>query len=351
MMGRDYLVYGCKIAEVVMDKGTEGEDKGEVVLTDIKAKPHWVWRFVVDAYMNEVGVMTFDPGTQRYIVLPQSNYIRLTWLPKNNDPRGTYHLRPAFKPWQVKESLWPEYFKFLKQFATPFLVGNVAEGDVPRPATDKNGQPITDAAPITPTQAMLTEMENLQNGSAIALAYGALLRPEWPKGDGETFTKGFDLCDRQIAYAIVYSIRATIESKFGSRADGEISQDQVGILIRHLKSDFETAYEGVSYTLTAAKYGEEIANRLTPKIRVGKTEHQDFAAFAHAIAALCQSGYFTKDQMPVIDSMLGLPVRGDEAEAFIDQGQPGGAMRDTKAPINSKGMLTRPQSGNSGKVA
>ncbi len=334
MMGHDYLIHGCKVAEVVTDIGEEGEDKDEIVLRDIKAKPNYVWRFVTDTYMNELGVMTFNPGTQQYIILPKSNYIRMTWLPKNNDPRGTYHLRPAFKAWQVKQALWPEYFKFVHQFASPSLVGNVDENESERPATDEKGNILADAPPVQPAELMVKTLEKFRNGSIIGMAANAKLKVEWPQGKGDTFLEAFDLCNREMVYAIAYSIRATIESKFGSRADGEISQDQVGIVIRQIKADFESALEGVAHTLTAARYGEEVANRLTPKIRVGKTEHQDFASYAHAIANLCQAGYFTMDQMPLIDSMLGLPVRGDEAEAFIDKGEPGAAMRPIQPPIN-----------------
>jgi hypothetical protein len=338
------LLDGHKLVEKVMEIPVDGIDAGHLCLKDLKVKPRWSWRFVVDSFLNPLGVLTFDPAEQKYVVIPASKYAVLTWLPRDSDPRGRCHLRAANKAWNVKQLLWAQYYAFLTQFASPSLIGNTDPEELDQPATDPKGNLIADAPPVSPAQRMAAQVAVYRNGSYIILPPNAKLVPQWPEGDGETFLKAIDFCDRQMAFAILYSIRATMESKFGSRADSETSQDQVGLIIRYARDLCETLLEDdVLYPLVEARWGKDVADRLTPKVLVGKTEHQDFASYVHAIANLMTSGYLTEGQLPEIDSLLGLGVRGVDEEPLMYR-QNASPERPTTPPVKADGQIkTGPQ--------
>jgi hypothetical protein len=338
------LLDGHKLVEKVMEIPVDGIDANHLCLKDLKVKPRWSWRFVVDTFMNPLGVLTFDPASQKYVIIPESKYAVLTWLPRDSDPRGRCHLRAAYKAWNVKQLLWAQYYAFLTQFAGPSLIGNTDPEELDQPATDANGNLIPDAPPVTPAERMAKQVVVYRNGSYIILPPNAKLEPQWPQGDGETFLKAIDFCDRQMAFAILYSIRATMESKFGSRADSETSQDQVGLIVRYARDLCETLLEDdICYPLVEARWGKDIADRLTPKVLVGKTEHQDFASYVHAIANLMTSGYLTEGQLPDVDSLLGIAIRGSDEEPLMyrQNASPG---RATTPPVSADGQIqTDPQ--------
>src|SRR5262249_7983539 len=150
--------------------------------------------------------------------------------PRNSDPRGTSLLRSAYKPWWQKQQLWPEYLKYLTQFASPIVVGIASPlaGNIP---AGPNGPPppplpppvgrsaaLATAAQTDAVAKLLAALQGIRNGGVIALPTGSSVSVDRAAGNGEAFLKGFDLLDRQITTAILNQTLATMEGEHMARA-------------------------------------------------------------------------------------------------------------------------------------
>jgi phage gp29-like protein len=118
--------------------------------------------------------------------------------------------------------------------------------------------------------------------------------------------------------AILLQVRATLEAKFGSRADSQTGQDLLGTILLYAREYAARFLEWqLLYDLVLWNFGQAVARRHTPDVCLGEVEHQDIAAMLQAWARV---GYKVADsQLPVIDTMLGLPARTPEEVAAAQQ--------------------------------
>lgn len=103
------------------------------------------------------------------------------------------------------------------------------------------------------------------------------------------------LSEAQMVRAILLQVRATMESKHGSRADSETGQD-VKVPCSGSSAPGSASPPARLPLALAANHGREYADRFTPHVGLGRIEPQDFVAFATAISVLYQAGYFTEEQ-------------------------------------------------------
>src|SRR5262249_36249156 len=135
--------------------------------------------------------------------------------------------------------------------------------------------------------------------------------------------------DTRIARAIRLATRDTQEAKYGSRADSETSQDVTGNLIGAGKRHVSWMVEwDVVHGIVHANWGLEVARRFTPKVSIGKTEHQDRAQMASAVSSLWSGGVITPSQLAYCQTeLLGLPPALEgELDALVAQRQGGAGM-------------------------
>ena len=316
----DALALGNKVAEVTYCLETAPSGALRYTLAGIKPKPRRATAFVVDPYLNVTGLLGLIPGQGFNVqtgtilgdpekqpnLLPRDKFAILSFRPKDADPRGSTILRPAYNPWWVKMQTWPEYLKYLAQFASPSLVGKTAEGAHASGATDAQNRP------LTPEQELLTTLLSFRNATAIALAHGSELDALFSQGEGRAFLEAFGLCDRQIVTAILTQTRATMESQHGSRADSTTGQDVLATLVRQIKKAVQRMLRrDVLRQLVRLNYGDA-ALSLTPKVSLGTVEQEDMSGMMTAIAALERVNYLDPSQFPAVDALLGLPARSAE---------------------------------------
>src|SRR5206468_532813 len=107
-----------------------------------------------------------------------------TFRPKNNDPRGTSLLRPAYDPWWRKRQALVEYVKYLAQFAGPSIWATTPDGAQSQPpldflgntvaytgpsSLDPLGNPVpVPNAPLSPEQDLLAKLQQFRNGTVAA---------------------------------------------------------------------------------------------------------------------------------------------------------------------------------------
>lgn len=314
----DALAFGNKVAEEVYHLDRTFSGRQQLTLRALKVKPRKATAFVVDAYWNVLGLYGVRPGvgfgiapstigdpTQHPAFLPRAKFCVTTFRPIDSDPRGTSILRPAYNAWWLKMQTWPEYLKYLVQFASPSLWGTTAEdaADVTDPDT---------AETLTAEEAMLRTLIAARNGTAMVFPHGAQLNPLAVAGEGKAFLNAFDLYDRQITTAILTQTRATMEAENGSRADSETASDVLGTMVRQMKKSIQRALRrDVLRDLVRYNYGERLVS-LTPNVTLGITEAEDVTALMTAIAGLQRVNYLDPSQFPAIDTRLNLPQRTPE---------------------------------------
>jgi hypothetical protein len=322
----DALAYGNKVAEQVSEWQTHGSER-LLMLTSIKPKPGTQVAFVVDPYMNLVGLLGAAPGDpvltsgallnpETARIIPPDKFCILTNRPEDCDPRGTSLLRPAYDPWWKKRQVSPEYLRYLSQFASPSVWATTPEYAESVPETDPFGSSPPDddetvAADLpTPQENLLASLLGLRNGYALALPYGTDVHPIELTGDGQAFKTALGMYSSQIIKAILTQQLATEEGEHQARSAASVHQDVLDTIVRQGKqSVLEMVSNQILLPWVRRNWGEVAAETLVPIPTLGTTEHQDVPALMSAVAALMRASYLHSSQLTDLDAQLGLPVR------------------------------------------
>ncbi|MDR3634334.1 MAG: hypothetical protein P4L84_11065 [Isosphaeraceae bacterium] len=326
----DCIKNGNILAEKTRQYLETGADAGKLGLAKVKCKPYWAWRYVVDCWMDPTGILTYVPPLRSvaaipdnqaqaaiggFLILPMEKFVRMEWLPKDSDPRGTSGLEVAYEAYNLKKQLYPQFYRHGVRFGSPSVDMELAPGDITQsyPVDPRTGLSRTDLPKISATQRALEALEGFQNGSRMARPNGSKLNLFESKSKGEFFFSAFDYLDRQMALGIGLQVRATLESKFGSRADSETAENTRSLAIdygREVASDMGS--REILYDSIKLNYGEEIAEELCPILAVGDTEQHDRSDMVKAMASV---GYkLGPSQFEEVDVMLGMPERDQDAD-------------------------------------
>ena len=312
----DAIAYGCKIAEIIYRADATYTGRQQFVLDKIKPKPRYAALLGLDPFNNVRGVyangLVNEEGMARWRMqlMPREHFLIYSYRPQDADPRGTSLLRPAYTAWDVKQKLWPEYFRFLAQFATPSILATLPENA--KDELDVSGQRVPAAI------ALLTKLLDIQNGSAAVLPHGAQTELLFSQGEGAAFLSAFDMLNREMTTAMLSATRATMEAQNGSKADSETATDVVEIFIRQTRLGLERALrQQVLMPLVELNYGPA-ARRLAPYISLGGVRREDAVALSGAIAALARESLIFPSQLPEIHRLLNLPQA--TAEEYVAAG-------------------------------
>jgi hypothetical protein len=280
----DSVLYGNKLGEKTGDVATWGPDKNRLVLKSFTVKPRKAWLFVVDESLNVSGILARG-GTDRtkWVILPPEKFMWFTWMPQDNDPRGTSAARPAYVPANMSVQLYAQYFKYLKQFASPSVVGK----------TDPNAENVTDEETgqvLTPQMVMLEQLELFGNGSALVIPSGADVQAIFSQGEGMAFINGFHYLDNQQVVSILLQTRATREAEHGSKADSEQGSDILDLLVNYGRDNFgDTIRNQLLKPFVQANFGDESAELFTPWVYMGSVDPKDTVSRWNALANLYKS--------------------------------------------------------------
>lgn len=326
----DALPLGHKMAEQVYGLDTTYTGKSEYTLQNLAVKPRETTAFVVDAYMNVLGILGLIPGQPFNVqqgmlltglnettnLLPRAKFAILTFRPKNNDPRGQSILRPAFDPWNAKTQIKREYLSYLAQFATPSLVGFTAPMALPHQQVNADGTLAVDTNdnPIytSPEQDMVTALQAFANGTAAAFPNGASVQAILNAGNGEAFREAFTLYDMQITKAVLNQTLATEEGQHQSKAASSTHKDTLDAIVRQGKRPACRMLERDVLRVWMQLNGMSNILHLCPVVTIGPTAQEDTAKLMAAVAQLQGTGYLHPSQFGGIDAQLGLPPRNPE---------------------------------------
>ncbi len=357
---------GNKIGELLWLLDTTISGKSMWRLIDVAVKPQTVVSMAVNVHRKIIGLLGLIPGIGYPVqigtilpdpsmvpnLLPRGKFIIRTFRPRDNDPRGTSLIRPAYTWWNLKMQLIEAYLQWLAQFATPMMFGFTGPQALPRPKMDSDGNPVTDGngnpVMISPQQAMADRMANMKSSSVAVFPFESKVQPVEMRGQGAPFVNAFHLCNDEITQAIQHQALTTQTSGTGTRAQAGVHQNTQGTIIRQGKwSTARTVKNDILRKFVLYNYGEQYVP-LTPDVSLGQMESYEFAANAAGVAALQASKYLDETQLPGIDEMLGMPQRGDDWQKRFKEAQmlanvrpgSGGAQPRTPAGTSNQAAST-----------
>lgn len=303
------------------------EKRAYLEIKSIKVKPRRSLAFVVDDYMNIVGFLGnvsgqgFPVSTGTLMVdpsktpnmMPVEKFMWFTFRSSNSDPRGRPLFRPSYNAWWFKQQIWPEYLKYLSQFASASLIGYLPEDAQGGAQFDAITGMAIDGSWVRPDQEMLATMLKLRNSSAAVFPNGAKVEPLQVSGDGEPLLKAFDMLNREIVQGALHQTRATMEAEHGSKADSQTGAGFVEVIIQQIKGMVvRMIRRDLLKPLVKYNFGEPYVS-LAPSLSLGSVEQGNFGSDASAVATLVKSGFLHPSQYPWLDARIGAPARPPEA--------------------------------------
>lgn len=310
---RQALAFGTAIGELIYETTEDAWLISDVRITDISQ-----WSLIVDGFNQVHGIapvnlfnrwppgaiMPVAEGQELQNVIPRSKVLLLAWQPQKGDPRGNSLLRPAYAAWWAKQQILNEMVTWFARFAQPSIWGTTSEGAQDICTTNPDGSQTIER----PTDQLLAALMQFRNASAIALPYGSQVNTISVGESGGIFLAALDWADNSIRRAILKQHLATGEGQHQARAAAEVHQDILGLMILTVRNWIaDQVRRDIFRPIVLANFGDD-AERFIPHLDLG--DGDGFPISAMEAAQLAAVGWFTDDQMAIMDKRLGLPVRG-----------------------------------------
>lgn len=324
----DAKALGSKIAEIAIDFGS-GEDAGRMVPTGLFVRDSKFFTFLLDAKQKLAGLVpiSFLTEAQRTalesastinpqlfgisnVVVPRYKVVHFVNDPKDSNILGTSCLRAAYTPWFIKTQLLPEFFKYLKQFASPSVVAKL-----PKPADDlmanaPTEQTVDGAGSIINTQKAQLLLDKLlawQNAYAIVVKGGTEIDLLNSEGDGAAYRHALDYFGRQIAQVILGTAQATKEAQHESKSSKGVAQDVIGLRIANDRRRLGNCLtRDFSHNIIRLNFGDA-AVKDAPSIVLSSIEAQDRLEAITTYANAYAKNFIQDEQLDDVYDEVGLP--------------------------------------------
>ena len=330
-----------------------GEDVGKIVPKAIYARDGRFFTYLLDNKTRHlVGLipMTFLDEQRRNalkeadtvnpmemgvmnVVVPRYKVIHFINDPKSSNVLGTSLLRAAYTPWFIKTQLLPEFFKYLKQFASPSVVAKL-----PKPADDPmamaptektldaNGLPVDDQKANILLKALLA----WQNAYALVVKGGTEVDLLFSNGDGAAYRHALDYFGRQIAQVILGTSQMTKEAQHESKASKGVAQDVVGLRVANDRRRLGNIFTvDLVQNIIRMNFGDAAVQDAPSIVFTAVEEHDRLQALTVYAQAYAQA-FIQDEQLDDIYDELGLPTMPEgwlqekkdaEAQAALDKGK------------------------------
>lgn len=231
------LTYGFSLAELTWRKLEAGPYTGKVGLKAIKSRLPHGFVFVVDGHDN-----LLPDGIEQYGKrLPVDKFVAFSYQNDHQNHYGISDLRPAYRPYWLKQNTWTWMGMFLDRYSVP-----LAEGIVPSHAGIPDGT-------VDDVRAAL---ENLQ--AATTFVHSEDIKLAFPTSGisaqgSSVFERTISLCDLAIARSLLLPnlLGLSAQGDTGSFGQAKKHFDVFILLIEKLQRDLA---EGVM--------GEQVIRRL-----------------------------------------------------------------------------------------
>lgn len=328
--------------------------------TSVKVKPRDNTHFVVDNYMNILGIMPrFVNGTnlQWNEIVDRDKFLILIMNKQDEDPRGKSAYRAAFNWYNIKTQLPSEVLRLVLEEIVPKAVAVLSEDAQPfEIKRDENGNtiwvdPDTKQIPemVTAAESLKFILEHFRSGSGAVVPFGTLLAPFKRHGasgaEADLVCKIIKMLDDQMEFAILHQTLAQSEGEHQARSASQQVAEILYNLIFWVK--WQIAMMTLTDLFTVAvkmNYGDWAVKYL-PKISLGDFVRRDWGDDLAKLSDGYFKGFIDDSQRPELMNWMGLPKPGQSrAEAVSEQV---GAQPDVNGnPISPNPIRPDKQPGN-----
>ncbi len=298
----DFLTYGHKVAEKVLEEVEDGPDKGLMTLKALKIKGRWSYHLVTDPMLNMVAVYAQTIYGPAYI--DSRHFLVSTFGRRDSDPRGSSVYRAAREAWRRKQRKLRSQSKGDDQFGTPSLCltlpeNFLVEAQEVNPATGK---------PWTNVQYAMWLMEKMENGQSIAIPHGAELEVIESKRDGAQLVNSIAYDDRCIVRSILLTAKGMLEPEHYTQGGGEHAREKERGLADLIRDAFLNDIRiQVFHYLLELNRGRRYADLYTPRLTIGSMPMDEFVKLAMPISVMGQAGLLTPSDLRYALAQAGFP--------------------------------------------
>jgi hypothetical protein len=359
-------------------------EKVRLMAKAIKVKPRGAVRFVVDDFMNVLGMAPQNKGRYNSAnsinyneIIDRDKFLVLTLNKRDEDPRGRSTYRPAFNWYNLKSQVPAELLRFILEESVPKAVGTMAPNAAPfEYERDAQNNIIFEADGTTPkmltaAESFARQIQGFRSGSGAVIPHEAKLEP-FKKGitsDANLFPVIIKIINDEIENCILLQTLAQSEGSHQARSAAQQVAELLYNLIFWIKWGMAQA---VIHDFLAvgvrANFGEWALEYL-PQVSFGDFVRRDWTEELKAYADAYFKGLLDDTQRAEIMANLNLPKPGPsrqelslDAAAVADVNgeavpnpdkrpdkQPGAKGRNTgngtpKKPTNSIGFGPRVRS-------
>lgn len=289
----------------------------------IKVKPRGAAKFVVDDFMNVLGLapkVTKGNKLRYDEIIDRDKFSVLTLLKKDEDPRGRSMYRTAFNWYNLKTQLPSEMLRFILEEVVPKAVATLGPDAAPYEIErDADGVAQFEADGITPkmvtaVESMKSTIRNFRGGSGAVMPHGATLEP-FKKGltganDGNLFSQVVKLLNNEIENGILLQTLAQSEGEHQARS----ASQQVAELLHNLVFWIRWLLAVMTVTdlmeVVIEKNLGRWALRYMPFVSFGDFVRRDWATDLEVIARAYFWGFIDDSQRAELMAWLNLPKAG-----------------------------------------
>lgn len=345
--------YAAEEAPPETKKTLFGKNKTRLLPKSIKVKPRGAARFVVDDYMNILGLAPrITLGTQlRYDqIIDRNKFMILTLNKRDEDPRGKSSYRPAFNWYNLKSQLPSELLRFILEESVPKAVATLPENAAPYEVErDEKGNIVyeddaqTQPKMITAAESMKRAIESYRSGSGIVIPHGATMKPYKTGLTGSTdamlFSVIIKIIDDQIENAILLQTLAQSEGEHQARSASQQVAELLNNLVFWIKRLMAVMTQKDLFETAVVYNFGEWARKYVPQVSFGDFVRRDWGADLTTLANAYDKKFLDDTQRAELMQWLNLPPPGpSERELGLDQSQqqppaPPDKNRGTEKPI------------------
>lgn len=309
-------------------------EKLRLMPTGIKVKPRNSTRFVVDDYMNLLGLIPANKsrvGLGFNEIVDRTKFLVLTLNKQDEDPRGKSLYRPAFNWANLKTQLPAEIMRFILEESVPKSVGTLPQ-DMPPFEFDRDidgniqyEDPDTKKIPkmLTGAESFKRQMEGFRSGSGAVIPFGATLEPYKKgltgSGDAEIFNKIIKIIDDQIEESILLQTLAQSEGEHQARSASQQVAEVLYNLVFWIRWQLAmmTLIDLLKVVITI-NIGEW-ALRYMPMVSLGDFIRRDWVEELAALADAYFKGFVDDSQRAQLMYWLNMPKPGTSRQEMAAQ--------------------------------
>jgi hypothetical protein len=330
----------------------------------LMVKPRGAAQFVVDDYMNILGLITkrnfgVNPSLRWDEMWHRNKFMVLTLNKQNEDPRGKSTYRPAYNWYNLKVQIPAEMLRYILEEITPKGIATLPpEGKPYEQATDADGNPLFEDDGVTPkmitiVQSFMNAMEGFTSGSNAVIPHESKIEP-YRKGltgsnDANLFKAILKIVDDQIENSILNQTMAQSEGE----NQGRSASQQVAEILYVLQFWYrwqiaQMIVKDLFAPAILLNYGEW-ALRYLPVASLGDFARRDWVEDLLALADAYFKGFIDDSQRAELMAWMNLPKPGKSRQEMEMEN---GAKLDANGnPVQTNSQRPDKQAGSENRNA